>query len=401
MSMIVTQDVLPYHAAIRDFLKRSDGELWQWFVSRRMLPKAADEVRFELLKSAYRVDREAQPPLYQAADEVARCLGIGAPLTIYQAQNPAGLNASLAYVPGEAHLVLHGPLANQLTPVELRGILAHELAHFLLWEVWDGELLVVSDLLQALIADPEAHSAHAASWRLFRLYMEIFCDRTALAVTGDLLSVVSALVKVETGVQEISAEAYLRQADEIFSHADAFAAGVTHPEAFIRARALRLWSDGHPERDALTAKMIEGRPGMDELDLLEQERIAAATRHLLDALLWRKWFQTDPVLAHARLFFDGYQPPQAGRASGEPAVSLRTEPDSLRDYYCFLMLDLVAADRELDEPPLAVALTLAEQWGIKPRFVELARQELKLRKNQLDRVDEEKTRILADADRAT
>jgi hypothetical protein len=133
--------------------------------------------------------------------------------------------------------------------------------------------------------------------------------------------------------------------------------------------------------------------------LLEQERIAAATRQILDSFLGYRWIQTDPVVAHARLFFDGYEPPREPLADSERAARLRIEPDSLRDYYCFLLLDLVTADRGLEEAPLAAALALTERWGIKPRFIELARQELKLRKNQLDRVDHDKAQILADADR--
>src|SRR5688500_2919608 len=91
--------VLPYHSALRDFLKLVDGDVWKWFAERRLSPKYADDVRFELLKSTYRIERDSQRSLYEQAEEVARQLGIAAPMTIYQAQNPLRLNASLAYVP--------------------------------------------------------------------------------------------------------------------------------------------------------------------------------------------------------------------------------------------------------------------------------------------------------------
>jgi len=392
---------LPYHLAVRDFLKASDADVWAWFAGQRRSPKYAEDVRFELLKSTYRIEREAQPALYGAAEQVSGQLGITAPLTIYQAQNPQGLNAELAYVPGEVHMILHGPIAAQLTPVEARGLFGHELAHYLLWDAWNGEMLVTSDILQALVTDEQAHPAHFATWRLFRLYTEIFCDRAALAVTEDMLSVVSGLVKAETGVQEIDPQAYLRQADEIFAREEANASGISHPETFIRARAVRLVHEAHPQADRLIARMIEGQPGMDDLDLLEQERVAGLTRRLLDVFLCRKWLQNDLTLAHARLYFEDYSPPTATLTDPALAKDLRLVPDALSDYYCYVLLDFITADRDIDEPSLAAALLLAEELGIKPRLKELARKELKLRKNQLEKVDDGKTRLLAEADQSS
>lgn len=399
--MSLTLQPLPYHLALRDFLKASDGDVWDWFALQRRSPKFAEEVRFELLKSAYRVERDAQPALYGAAEKVAGQLGIVAPLSIYQAQSPRGLNAELAYVPGEVHLILHGPITEQLTPLEARGLFGHELAHYLLWDAFQGEMLVTADILQAFITDEQAHPAHFATWRLYRLYTEIFCDRGALAVTEDMLAVVSALVKTETGVKEIDPQAYLRQADEIFVKEDANATGISHPETYIRARAVRLLHEAHPQADRLIARMIEGKPGMDDLDLLEQERIAALTRRLLDVFLCRKWLQNDLTLAHARLYFEDYSPPASKLTDPALAQELRLVPDSLGDYYCYILLDFITADRDIDEPSLAAALLLAEELGIKQRLKELARKELKLRKNQLEKVDDGKTRLLAEADQSS
>ena len=54
-------DPLPYHIQIRDFLKREEGEIWNWYASNRVRVEDADAVRFELLKSTYRIDRVAAP----------------------------------------------------------------------------------------------------------------------------------------------------------------------------------------------------------------------------------------------------------------------------------------------------------------------------------------------------
>ncbi len=146
--------------------------------------------------------------------------------------------------------------------------------------------------------------------------------------------------------------------------------------------------------------MIEGTPGIDELDLLAQQQVGIDTRRLLDALLCDKWFQTDLVLAHARLYFEDYVPPDDAVGADELSGQLATKPDSIRDYWCFVLLDFVSADRDLDEAPLAKALMLADRWGFKSRFIELGRQELRLRKNQIEKVDQQKETLLAGANRS-
>ena len=79
--------------------------------------------------------------------------------------------------------------------------------------------MVTEQILAALTHDPLADTPHFASARLFALYNEVFCDRGSLLTAGDPLVVISMLLKVETQLDEVSPESYLRQADEIFSHA--------------------------------------------------------------------------------------------------------------------------------------------------------------------------------------
>jgi hypothetical protein len=284
---------LPYHLAIREYLKREEPEVWEWFARNRLQNEQSDAVRFELLKSTYRIDRQSSISWYEAAEQAAADLSLDVPVTLYQAQEPVGLNASLAFVPGEAHIVLHGPVAATLAELEFRALLAHELGHLLLWQGWDGDFLIVDQLLSALTHDPRAETPHFASARLFALYTEIFCDRASLLVTGGLLPTVSMLIKVSTGLSEVSAESYLRQAEEIFCQGAAKASELTHPEAFIRARALQLWSDDDPDVDSKTCQMIEGAPALDALDLVTQKRAAEWTRRLIDAMLAWPWMQSE------------------------------------------------------------------------------------------------------------
>jgi hypothetical protein len=206
------------------------------------------------------------------------------------------------------------------------------------------------------------------------------------------------LVKVSTGVEEVSAASYMRQLEEIFRRESSKTSELTHPEAFIRARAVRLWSDGDTDADTKVAAMIEGRPALNELDLLAQRRVSAWTRRLLDVFLSRKVFQTEPMLAHARLFFDGYAAPASPVEDTQLEEDMKTDDAPLRDYFCYLLLDFATADRELEELPLAAALVLSGQLKVKDRFRELAAKELRLRKKQLDKLDQQKHELLAKAD---
>ncbi len=393
-------DWLPYHRAIVDHLKEVDRYVWDWFANSVVDPKSAEEVRFDLLKATYRIDRESQTSLYDTAADVARRLGIEARISIYQSQNPMGLNASLAYVPGEIQIVLHGPIAEKLTAVEIEALFGHEMGHYLLRHRSSSEAQIAAEMLHALCNDSSSHPAHFASARLLQLYDEIFCDRASYVVTGDLNAVVSMLVKVHTGVQDVNADSYLRQAEEILPRGPAATKEITHPEAFIRARSVQLWSQNDPRVNDIVCEMIEGKPGLDELDLLAQRRVAIGTRRLVDALLCHQWFQTDLALAHARLYFEDFVPAPNAFRDAELLTFVRTEPDSIRDYWCYVLLDFVSADRELDEAPLAKALELADQLGLKDRISELARHELKLRKSQIEQIDQQREKIIADADRS-
>jgi hypothetical protein len=146
--------------------------------------------------------------------------------------------------------------------------------------------------------------------------------------------------------------------------------------------------------------MLEGRPALNNLDLLAQRKVAGLTRRLLDVLLGRRWMQTEPVLAHARLFFEGYVPPEDLLEDPALVEDLRADDEPMQDYYGYVLLDFVTADRDLEELPLAAALLLAEKLGLKDRFSEIAKRELRLRKKQLETIDRDKEELLAKAERS-
>jgi len=386
---------LPYQQAVLDYLKAEDPAVWQWFAERRANPELAAAVRLELLKSTYRIDRHTQEDLYVLAEGVAGQLGLNVPITFYQAQHPQGLNAGLVWLPGEAHLILSGPVMATLSQIELKALLGHEISHLLLTEGWNGEHLVVSQMLAAPANDSAAHPSYAATARLHDLYTELFCDRGAWFVTQDLAATVSVLVKVSTGLTEVNAESYLRQANEVFGQEQAKTEGITHPESYIRARALALWVEQGDEAALEIARMLEGPPELARLDLLNQRRVTDLTRRLIDALLAPKWFQTERVLAHARSFFDQYAPPDASAADGPLQNDIATQDNALGDYYGYVLLDFVTVDRDLEDLPLAAALVLSRRLGLAERFKEIVLKELKLTKKRFHQIDERAEELLA------
>jgi hypothetical protein len=376
---------LPYHQDLVRHLREHEPELWAWFSVERIRAERDESVRLDLLRSTYRLEADAHPALHAAASEAGKRLGLDEPLTLYQAQGGLGLNGSLAYVPGEVHLVLHGPVGERLAPLELRAVLGHEITHFLLLDRW-REFLVASQILAALTRGEAPDAAHLSTARRFNLYAEVTCDRGAYLASGDVAAAVAALVKIETGAAEASAESYLRQADEIFDRGrdGTRADGITHPEAFVRARAMKLWAEEPDRCRAELASVLEGPVSLADLDLLGQVEVSALTRRLISAFLRPASLRSGPLLAHARLFFEDFGPSDA-RDPPLPA-DLRGGDPTLLDYWCYLLLDFAVADRNLGGAPLAAAVALAAELGLGDRFRALAGRELGKRRKELESV---------------
>jgi hypothetical protein len=387
---------LQYHLELRNYFKSRETELWNWFSSAQAQTNYTEALKLDLLKSTYRLDRESHADLYRWADEAQERLELSIPLTIYQSQNGGGLNAALYFIPGEGHIVLSGPLLSLLSPEEMKALIGHELAHYVLWTNHEGELLVLDHLTQAIACDPRAAGAHGQSARWLRLYTEIYADRGALVVTRDINPVICLLVKTTTGLQQVSAASYLKQAEEVFRKSRITTDEVTHPEAFIRARALALWAENVSDAAAQIATMIEGAAALDDLDILGQSRVEVLTRRFIEQLLRPKWFQTNAVLGHARMFFPDFAP--ATRSDDSLTDELKFTDPKLREYLCFVLLDFVAADPELEQMPLAAALQMAEMFALHGQFEKIASKELKIRAKELAKLKSEAPNLLAAAE---
>ena len=229
----------------------------------------------------------------------------------------------------------------------------------------------------------------------YGLWTEIYADRWAYHLCGELTSAIAALIKIETGLNAVSAESYLRQADEILSKSSAVTTGVSHPESYIRARALRLWTEQGNDAQIEIERMIEGGLNLHRLDFLGQARAADLTLQFLQTLLSPRWYQTEAVVAHAKRFFADF----AFERGAINNTSLKSELDrgdsSLRDYFCYLMLDFATVDRDLGDVALSACIVLARRLDIDKRFAELAQKELTMGKKAFAKIDKEAEAILA------
>jgi len=378
-----------------EYLRAEERDLWNWFSSAKAKADYTETLRMALLKNTYRLDAEHHADVVSAAEEAKALLGLDVPITLYKAPQSGQLNATLYYIQGEGHVVLSGPLLSLLTSAEMQSIISHELAHYVLWQLDQGDFLVADRLLQAIADDPRAKPSHVQSARNYRLYTEIFADRGSLAVTNDLNVVVAGLIKLETGLAQVSGASYLKQADEVFARSTARTEGLSHPETFIRARALRLWSDHAADVDQQVAAMIEGPDALDGLDLVGQTRITGLMRRFLGQLLSPTWFQTELTLAHAKMFFPDFQPAIAEDAG--LIESLTVHDPQLRECLAYVLLDFVVADPELGDLPLAAGLQWSRRLGMETIFENIVVKELKVKSNSLKKLKRESEERLKQA----
>jgi hypothetical protein len=383
---------LPYHDAVVRFLREEEPEVWRWASSAQAREEHADAVRQELLKQTYRLDASAYPDLHRCLEVAVARLGLTVPVTLYQAGDGT-MNASLYFVPGEAHIVFAGPVLERMKGPELEAVLGHELSHHLLWERDGGIYHAADRILSAASDDNRCSASHAQTARLYRLYTECFADRGGAVACGSLEPAVTALVKSQTGLAEVSAASYLKQADEICGRG-VLTQEHSHPEVFVRARALRLWSERDAQADSWLAAALEGPLAIDMLDLTGQQRLEALTRRVLSQLLRPAFLRSEAMLAHARRFFPDFEPASAEDAELAAEIAAAT---GTHDYLAALMMDIAAADRDLEGVPLAAALDLAGRWGVTEPFEKMAQRELKLPKRKFDKIKQEAASLLEHA----
>lgn len=388
-------EALPYHLKVRDFFRRQTST-WEFFTAARTREEQLIAFQTELLKNTYRFSRDSEPALFGKIDRAREQLGLGTmPVMAYQAQyaHPGNeLNASVIYLHQEAHLVFSGPILERLNEEELLAVIAHELTHVRLYTLLDGDLEVADRIITSIANHRDSDGVYLETARLFKLYTEIYCDRGAYAVLGDPAPVITMLLKLATGLATVNAESYSQQAEAIFSaEPGTTSATPTHPENFIRTRALRLWHEQGEAATAAITRMIEGLPDLDRLDLFAQQELGDLTRQFLREYLKPEWMRSTLVTALERQYFPDPASPSGRESADQAADQERTRegaahlqeaiaglhPD-IRTYFGYVLLDFALADPSLEDMPAGRAFEFAGQMQLSDVYDTICKKELHL-----------------------
>lgn len=390
---------LPYHTAVRDHLKAFEPGLWQWFMSDDFSGEHAESSKLELLKSCYRMGREAHADLYRIADVAAARLEIRCPITIYQAQTAtAEPNASLYFFNDELCVVLSGSIAELLEPDELKALFGHEFSHHRLYTESNGEYFAAARLLVWCVGQPDCHDAYVETARRYQLHTELYADQGAALVCDGPEDAISTLVKVNTGLKNVTVADYLAQADEVLAKDDSGSEAASHPETYIRAKALSLASaNASVDTDFLKADtdfskvdtdfatLVRGKLDAQCLDLLDQRELARLTFDIAQTIGEDPRFRDDAHRMLLREYFPSFQ----WEAEALSLASLRDEISSVSEtthiYLAFVLLDIATADRDDALPLLGATLQFADGFGLLKVFEATARKELRLKKADTDR----------------
>lgn len=375
---------LPYLFSVVAYLREREPEVWSRYGAEDSRRERAEDVRLELLKSTIRLEAAGHAELYESAARVCDALGLRARVHCYQAIDASQANAAVVWLPeDEVHLVFSGDLAALLDEHERRAVIAHELGHVRLWQEDGGSYHRAFVILTDMAAHPDAPPSIVRTAGIYRRHCELYADRASVVACGALEPVVACLVKTQTGVRQIDPAAYLRQADDIFSRAEPTTQGLSHPEAYIRTRALAQWVRGVESVDVEIERMVLGATEVDQPDLLAQTRLEQVTRSVLAEVFAPSWMRTEAALAHARLFFSDFDPAHAGPALDEARRGVDLAAASTASYLAYLLLDFVVADPEIEDEAAAHAARIAGRLGIRATFEDKLTKELKLSRRAL------------------
>ena len=376
-----------YQIKLKDYLQKNE-KIWKWFSDDKAKKEHFENFKKEILKDSYRMDAQTHPEVFEMLDEIKEKLNLPIKITLYQEQLSYQNNVGIVFYQDEAHIVLSGNVIKFLSPEELKAVLAHELYHYFLFAIDDKAFEIADRIITSIANDDDSPPVYLETARLFKLYTELYCDRGAYEIMGDIQPVISALVKLSTGIDKVNAESYIAQADEILEDSGEIAGGTSHPETFIRAKALDLWIKKKEEACEEIQKMIEPKIDFEKLDIFSQEKLQDLTRRLILIFLKPHWAKTDRIVNMAKEYFPGIvvnEEVDVEKTFDEIAGTA----NSTKKYLAYVLLDFALVDTGLDHVPLGYAFELAEYAKIKDEFNLIVKKELNLGVRKLSELQKE------------
>jgi hypothetical protein len=268
-------------------------------------------------------------------------------------------------------------------------LFGHEIAHHRLYSLDEGRYFTAARFLDWCTDQPGCDASFHETSRLYQLHTEIFADMGALHVTGDRDAVISSLIKVSTGLKSVTPSSYLEQAEEILEKYSQGSEGLTHPELFIRAKALDLLS-ADPPGIGQVGMLVRGPVEAKRLDILGQHTLTALSRKIVDGVLDHPFMRSEYTLNLAERYFPGYEAAEAGRSETDDGADLEAEiaaiGKSCHDYLAYLLLDFATIDPDSGDAHLAWTLDLADRIGLFTVYEPIARKELKRKKDELTKL---------------
>jgi hypothetical protein len=374
---------LPYHRDVVQYLKSNESEIWAWASSLNVQEQHIAEVRSSLLKETYRLDANAYSNVYAILNQAKKKLGVQVPVTLYQASE-GSLNASLCYLPDEAHIVFTGPILDILSEDELLAVFGHELAHYLLWSKNEGEFHIADRILNHVCADPSVSVSHLETARLYALFTEIYADRGATFVAQSPYPSISSLVKVQTGMRHVDAVSYLQQAKEINTSTLSLSQGNSHPENYLRAEATEKWWNQDLDAEEWVQQYFRGPINLTRLDLIAQAKLVSLTRQFINTILTPELTNSEHILLQVKNYF----PDWSNKESKLKLADVTTEKldSSVLEYLNYVMLDLALADDDLHEHALTLMTQVAMQIGSAEQFKKALEQGTGFDKQKKDKL---------------
>ncbi len=225
-----------------------------------------DVARTELLGTAVKVSDEQYPRVYEAAKAAGAALHVRVPV-VFASPNDS-IKVRVLGTEDAPHLIVNLALAEKLDDAELVAAIGHELGH-----VQNGHILFATALhylthsaafFVRWVVQPAILTLQAWSRRA-----EVTCDRAALLATRDLDKTLSALVKMELGLDKgsaFNAEEYLKQPPDVKKglgrYGELFR---SHPYVPKRVQALRLFG-GSALYATITGQDPTGKPSLTDID---------------------------------------------------------------------------------------------------------------------------------------